>query len=369
MEHKLRIELNDSQAADGKVYCAIGLGGGFLTREYTVDGKKNLGNYSFYNVFFQYLRLIDMGCSVGFDVLKTSSVIMFEECKENIVSTLNSIINTLLTLEVSEEVFQQAKEKSIKAFENQYKKIEFRAYYKSYEVSDLHKRFMLSELIEDIQTISYEDFTRIKNDLISVSNMCVYVYGDTTDIVNLDGWHNVVSEQHVDGKLLTFIGYDFDPAIRNDSHIIELARENFNLSVLSFDFYNNEATPFAKKIIVDFIAASMRYQKKESYVDAVDASIIVQVDSIDSLKENVSGFTEDTFEKAKKEIIRRYVCMMKNSPDIFSVEAVNLMLIGIYIDQYLEYISSLTLALFNEIYSIANCKLTEAQLLFRKESK
>ena len=109
MEHKLRIELNDSQAADGKVYCAIGLGGGFLTREYTVDGKKNLGNYSFYNVFFQYLRLIDMGCSVGFDVLKTSSVIMFEECKENIVSTLNSIINTLLTLEVSEEVYEMAK--------------------------------------------------------------------------------------------------------------------------------------------------------------------------------------------------------------------------------------------------------------------
>jgi len=294
---------------------------------------------------------------------------VFEECKENIISALNSVLKSLLSVEINEEIFNQAKEKSIKAFENQYKKLEFRAYYKSYEVADLHKRFLLSELIDDIQTIAYEDFIRIKKDLVSVFNMCIYVYGDTTDIINSDEWQNVVPEQYVDEKTLSFVGYEYDPAIRNNSHIVGLARENLNLSVLSFDFYNNEATPFAKKIIVDFIAASMKYQVKETSVDELDASIIVQLGSVVSLKENVRDFTEDTFEKAKNEIISRYVCLMKNSPDIFSVEAVNLMLVGIYVDQYLEYVSSLTLELFNEIYRIADCKLTEAQLVFRKESK
>ena len=75
---KLQIEVNNHHYENGMVYAAIGLRGGFITKDYILDGQDIFhGNYAFYNVLFNYYRMVNIETGLHFDVQRASAIISF----------------------------------------------------------------------------------------------------------------------------------------------------------------------------------------------------------------------------------------------------------------------------------------------------
>ncbi len=362
-EFKLQIEVNNHPYEKDTIYVAIGLKGGFITKDFLVDNQLFSGNYAFYNVLFNYFRIAGMS-GLRYDVLRASSIISFSVKSKDLVTTLNESLRTLFNHEYNEENFEKAKLSTKERFAARYKEGTFRAKYKAYEFSDLNKRFLLRSLISDIENIDFELFQLTATTLLSPANICVYVCGDTSQV----RWSEIQSSiPESDCKPIIVAGYDFDPYLKQDAHITNVAREDTNIVIEAIDFLNPDVTNFTKLLIVELLSEQLPVRDSDVWVDSLDASIILICEQLESYKRYIQEFREDDFDKAKKMLMTKYVVLMERHPDLFSIKAVNMMLIGVYIDQYLSFLDICSKEMFNEICSKADFKITEAQIALRKE--
>lgn len=362
-EFKLQIEVNNHPYDRDMLYIAIGLKGGFITKDYLVDDEVFSGSYAFYNVLFNYLRIAGMS-GLHYDVLRAASIISFSVKGKDLITTLNESLSTLFNYEYNEEIFEIAKLTTREGFANRYKDGAFRAKYKAFEFSDLNKRFLLKSLISDIESIDFKLFRSIVTTLLSPANVCVYICGDTNQI----DWNEIQNGiPEVDCKPITVAGYNFDPYLKQDAHIINMAREDANIIVETIDFLNPDVTNFTKLLIVELLAERLPIRDSEVWVDSLDASIIMVSEQLETYKSYIQVFTEDDFDKAKNSLLTKYVVLIEKHPDIFSIKAVNMMLVGVYIDQYLSFLDGCSKDMFSEICAKADLKITEAQIALRKE--
>ncbi len=367
---KLRIELNNHPYDRDMIFASVGFGGGVLTRNYVVNNKEEfVGNYAFCNVLFNYLRLTsDDIVGLNFDVQRTSSSITFNVKSLEFVSTLNKVLNKLFDFEYNEEKFNLAKDNTKNAFGLRYKDVAFRAKYKAYEFSDLNKRFTLLELIKDIENITFESFVANAKVLIVPGNICVYAVGNTNDI-SKEQLNSINIPNFESYNTVSFNSQPYDAYLRQDAHLMNLAREDYQLTVEAFDFLNPSTTVFTKRFITEIFAETLNMSDFEVYADGTDASILFPVDVLSKKKDSLIHISEDEYKKAHQKLVSKYIVLIKKSPEIFATLGVSLMLLGIYIDQYMSFMANCTYEMFVEICEKADFKISEAQLVFRKGEK
>lgn len=365
---KLQIELNNHPYKTDALYAAISIRGGYITKNYIKDDNtKFIGNYAFYNVLFNYYQLKYKPMSLNYDVQRAVSTILFAAKQSEFVSELNKVFTILFNSEYSEDFFDHAKEMTKNSFAACYKDGAFRARYKAYEFSDLSKHFTLHELINDIVQIDFKTFQICAKTLLVPANICVYIIGET-DKLKLDNI-KLPESCNIAAESIAVAGYAFDPYLRQNAHVVNYARKDYNLVIEAFDFMNLHITNFAKQLIVEILAESLCVADTEVWVDSLDASIIIPTEYLQSMKNKISDVETKTFYDAKMRLLNSYISLMEKQPEYFVLKSANLMLSGIYIDQYISYLAICSYETFMEIYKNADLIISEAQIFLGKELK
>lgn len=363
---KLQIEVNNRRNEKGMVYAAVGIRGGFITKDYILDGKDIFhGNYAFFNVLFNYYRLVEAATGIHYDVQRATSILSFGTEKKEFAGKLENVLDNLLNYEYDVETFEAAKQKTKEGFANQYKDGSFRAKLKAFEYSDLYKRYSLKRMIDDIQGISFEEFLACTKELLVLSNICVYISGDIS-VTELNELKFTVGKPN---HRVAVAGYDYNPLLRNDAHITNIARQSYNLSIITIDFLNLNITNFVKALIAEIAAEQLCVHDADVWVDSLDTSILFSSDQIRGYKSRLLEMNEERFEIARKSLIAKYITLLKNAPEHFTIKAVNQMIVGVYIDQFLEYLGKCTYQMFEEVCGQADFKINEAQIVLRKGSR
>ena len=363
-KEKLQIELNNRPYSKDMIYAAVSLRGGYTTRDFIVDDSHFESNCAFYNVLFNYYRLMDEASGLHYDIQRAVSSISFYRKKTDFLSSLAGILHTLFSQEYNSVKFNIAKHNAREAFALHYKDGAFRSKHKGYEFSDLNKRFTLKQLIDDIETITFDDFVRIANTLVTPGNVCVYVSGDCSELdfsmLSLQAY----AEQSAQVRIA---GYGFDPYLRQDAHITNKAREDHNLIIEALDFLNGDCTNFTKLLITELLAEQVPVHEIDVWVDSFDASIMFSSEQLREYKSYLSIDTEKAYNVAHKNLLTKYASLLENSPEQFAIKASHMMSVGVYIDQYLEFLDKCSYELFVELREKVNYKITEAQIVLRKE--
>lgn len=363
---KLQIELNNRPYSKDVIYAAVSLRGGYATRNFIVGDSHFVSNCAFYNILFNYYRLIDGASGLHYDIQRAVSTVSFGKKKSDFMSVLLSVLHTLFNHEYDSDKFDIAKKNTKDAFALRYKDGAFRAKYKGYEFSDLNKRFTLHQLINDIEEITFEDFVSAANALVVPANVCVYISGETNE---LDFSMLPFENYEVPVSLVRIAGFGFDPYLRQDAHITNKAREDHNLIIEAIDFLNDDCTNFTKLIITELLAEGIPAHEIDIWVDSLDASIMFSSEQLRGYKSLLTIDNEKSYDTAHRSLLAKYASLLENSPEYFAIKAAHMMSVGVYIDQYLEFLDKCSYELFAELCDKADYKITEAQIVLRKESR
>ena len=206
-----------------------------------------------------------------YDIQRAVSSVSFCRKKSDFISALADVLCMLFNHDYDSEKFDTAKINTREAFSLRYKVGAFRSKYQGYEFSDLNKRFTLKQLINDIKTITFEDFVRIANTIVVPGNVCIYISGDCRELDFSMLPNEVCAGQ---SALVRIAGYGFDPYLRQDAHIINKAREDYNLVIEALDFLNGDCTNFTKMLITELLAEQVSAHEIDVWVDSLDASIM-----------------------------------------------------------------------------------------------
>lgn len=363
---KLQIEINNRPYSKDMIYAAVSLRGGYATRDFIVDDSHFESNCAFYNILFNYYRLMDEASGLHYDTQRAVSSVSFYRKKSDFIATLEGVLHTLFNHEYDSEKFDIAKQSTRESFALRYKDGAFRSKNKGYEFSDLNKRFTLKQLINDIETIAFDEFVRIANAIVIPCNICVYISGDCSEF---DFSMLPVQTYAEQSTLVRVAGYGFDPYLRQDAHITNKAREEHNLFIEALDFLNDDCTNFTKMLITELLAEQIPAHEVDVWVDSLDSSIMFSSEQLRGYKSFLSIDTERAYNIAHKNVLTKYASLLENSPEQFAIKAAHMMSVGVYVDQYLEFLDKCSYELFVELCEKANYKITEAQVVLRKESK
>ena len=364
-QQKLLIELMNHEYEGDLVYGAIAFTGGFAIHKYEIDGEEFVSNQSFYNVIFNYFRNIAELNDVHFDVQRSVATISFCRNKVNLLAHLKNILKLLYEFKYNEQCFEMAKQNTIDSFSEKYKDGKFRGTYKAFEFADLNKRYTLAQLIQDIDSITFEEFKECANRLITPGNTCIYLCGNVSDI----DLSSLKMDEYDDKyfKLISVVGPGFDSYIREDAHLLNVARKDCNIQVEAFDFFNEEISNFSKQLIVETLSELVVGTNKNVWIDSYDASIVYETVQLKSYKEQFNELDERKYSQINKSLLSKYISLLENMPEHFVIKAVSLMTVGIYIDQYISFLSECNYDLFKELNEKADYKITEAQVVLRRE--
>ena len=364
---KLQIELNNHPFDKELVYVAIGFKGGFITKAYIIDEKEVFfSNYAFFNVLFQYLRIIQAGMALHYDVLRASATISFCTRTVDVVSLLNKVLHNILVYDYHCDIFETAKKVSRENFAKNYKLGEFRAKYKAFEVSDLNKHFRLKELIKNIEELDFDEFVKCAKTLLVPGNISIYVLGDSEkiDLTESTLCEGIVFENNHSVRVW---GPGYDSYLRQEAHVVNLARQECNVIIEAYDFMNLQATNFTKLMIMEIFAKQIPQREIDVWVDSLDASMIFFSEELKSYKAVLDKISEEDFLRCKERVLTDYVALMENAPENFVLKALDMLLVDIFIEQYLEFLDKCSYKRFVEICEKAEYRITEAQIALRKD--
>lgn len=367
-KEKLQIELNNRPYCKDMIYAAVSLRGGYTTRDFIVDDSIHfVSNCAFYNILFNYYRISNEANGFHFDTQRAVSTVSFCKKRVEFIPALKCVLHTLFNHEYDSEKFEEAKQTTKDTFALRYKDGAFRSKYKGYEFSDLNKRFILKQLIDDIEKLTYEEFIRITKTIIVPGNVCIYISGETGEL----DFSEISLEDYEDQFIHTvrIAGYGFDPYLRQDAHITNKAREDHNLIIEALDFLNGDCTNFTKLLITELLAEQVPVHEIDVWVDSLDASIMFSSEQLRGYKAYLSIDNEKAYNIAHKNLLAKYASLLENSPEQFAIKASHMMSVGVYIDQYLEFLDKCSCELFAELCEKADYKITEAQIVLRKESR
>lgn len=369
MDNKIQVEIIDNKNTNNQVYVSFAFRGGYITRDFLINNSEHfITNYAFFNVLFNYFQSFSNIQGFHFNVLRAFSFISFSTHTSNFLEKLNYLFELLFNNEYNEEIFLKAKEKTKEQFALRYKEGSFRAKLKACEVSDLHKAFRITGLTNNIETLDFETFIKCINSLIVPGNLSVYIVGEKEklDLTKIDG---LCPLDKFEDKTVRLAGFDYDPYLRQDSHTFNVAREDVNIVVESFEFLNSNVTNFTKQLILDFCSMLIPCVDFDVSVDSLDSSITCVCNDIVSYKKWFSDISEKDFDKAKSKILSKYFTLLKNDTEFFVLSASQLLSNGIYFDQYIGFIGDLDYQSFSEIFEKSDFIIAEAQVILRKVEK
>lgn len=364
---KMQVEINNHPYENDNVYCAISFRGGNITRNYILsDNSVFAGNCAFYNVFFNYLRLSNI-VGLHYDVQRAVSTISFECHYNKLSDKLNEVINIVLDRNYKEDAFENAKKITKESFTKQYKNEKFRAKFKSFEFSDLNKKFNLRTLIDDIEKIDFNSFVSIGKNLLNIGNICVYVNGKT-EFLDTDSIASI-GNNHTDSSMFMIAGFNFDPYLRQDAFVSNIARNDCNYVIEAFSFINPNTTNFTKLLILEILAEQISSSDCEVWVDSIDSSIVFQCEMLKKYKDLFCKIDKATFEQARDSLLSKYTILLEKRPEHFSIKAAYMMSVGIYIDQYISFLDVCNYDVFSEICKKSDYMIAEGQVSLSRRTK
>lgn len=370
MEQKIHVEMLIDQSSGEQVCCSLAFGAGLLTKRYLIDSAEFAANHAFGMILLSHLRMVHPNRGFEYDLQRTSSTITFESTAGDYITRISEVLSSIISDTLSEDDFLLAKKYAKESYKKQYKNASFRARLKAYEFSDLNKQVRLVNINRDLDTISFPNFLRIKESLLTPNNICICLLGNIhmEDVEQIE--RNVVWPKDHRSPLSTKVERgSFDAALRQDAHVLELAENNAAYSIIAFDFLNNSSSALCRQLIVDIVGTAHTDGNAEIYADSCDASIIIPDNNLQTKKAAFSSLSEEQFSIAKEAVLERYNIILLKQRALFVKNMAISYFCGFRLMEYLDFVRNCSYSLFCEIYEKADVKLSHGQVLLRKGGK
>lgn len=263
------------------------------------------------------------------------------------------------------ELFETSKKNTIEKFRKNYKNGEFRALYKAFEYSDANKGYKLYDLIEGLQKINYETFINENKLLIVPDNCCLYINGKLQDISceAVEQINTIFAEnQHT----ATWGGTMSEQRLKDDAHLLEVARENVNVDILSLGFETNISV-LDRMIYLLFQSQKILAENKILHIDTFDSSIIMQTEEVIKMKMMLKNvLKEEAFEQTRKHVLGVINQWLEMDPMRFNMLAVELKIENVQIIDFLNIISTVEYDEFVTNVIKMRPTVSEAQIIMRR---
>lgn len=260
---------------------------------------------------------------------------------------------------------QTNKKNTIEKFRKNYKNGEFRALYKAFEYSDANKGYKLYDLIEGLQKINYETFINENKLLIVPDNCCLYINGKLQDISceAVEQINTIFAEnQHT----ATLGGTMSEQRLKDDAHLLEVARENVNVDILSLGFETNISV-LDRMIYLLFQSQKILAENKILHIDTFDSSIIMQTEEVIKMKMMLKNvLKEEAFEQTRKHVLGVINQWLEMDPMRFNMLAVELKIENVQIIDFLNIISTVEYDEFVTNVIKMRPTVSEAQIIMRR---
>ena len=340
---KKDIYVNKHEYDNESVYVTIGLNIGMLVDCYLVNGKKEKNRLSFANLFSKYMKKqSEIPISVIVD--RTVTYISFKSTTNEYLNSLKKVFYTMFEAEIEKSFFEEIKEKTIEDFGNAYKNAEFRGIYKAFEFSDFNKGYLLKNLVDDIQKISFEEFVNSRKLFVVVNNCNIFINGmvDDDKLQMIDeALQNSVESENEKINEITFLNVVNDPYLRQDGHLVEYSKTENNIDVLALEF-PKFTNPIAKYIYMDIESRKINTDDKYVNIDKMDSSIVINHADVKSYKrlfKNISR--EEKFNENKYKAVMLYKGLYNNNPEEFGNKYIEFMFNKVDLFDYIEKLDNI----------------------------
>lgn len=350
-------------------FITVGLQGGMTTKEILRDQRERfVCNRAFFHIWSRYLCQSRKELQISRNVMSTATVLSCKSDRDNCYDTIGELLGTIFQTDYQETTFLEMKEQAEDAFEDKYKDVAFRAHYKAMEITDMNKEFRLQEFIDELQALDFMTFCKMAECFLTPGNIVVYVNG-SFDAMTKDKGEMIEEQIPDETHEIQLLYRNTDPYLRQDAHLAELSRENLNQTILYIDFLG-KGTLFSRMIWLALAAQSIHQRNVEINLDEGDSSITF---TPLTLKEEKVIFTEglsrEAFPYMRKKLLRGYEELLERHPVIWGEAVTAYILMGVDIVELLEMIDKCSYELFQEIEENIKPKITEIQMVFRKEQR
>lgn len=362
---KVEVDYNRHLYKGDSVFISLGFNTGITTRYYKMTNQEiKKGNLAFSNIFVNYIKNMQdlvFDCYVG----RTTTIFTLKSSFETMDEDLIKSISYFSSLNISLDEFVDVKKNTLEGFKREYKSGDFRARYKALEVADIVKGYTFDGLVSDLANIEYEEFATLYNELIKCGKCNVFVNGNIRDL-SLEEIETISRFSDCELDSTIWCGKKLDCYLFDDAHIIEVAREACNVSVLHFSF-DKSINVLDKFLWTTIEAERIPDKDKESNVDWYDASLIARTADVVSLKSYIaSEISEEEYKKAKNSILMKYFRVIEKNPITYAQRFLEMKNSNCDLNDYLQTLDRLVYAEYIRVSKKIRPYTTEAQIIMRR---
>lgn len=371
--NKLTVQFNQHLYKEDELYLTIGIKYGFSINQVLVLPQNEIKkvNQACGDVFINYINIImkeKYNINLKGNVKTGITYISMNTNKNRMDDDVKLLLKTLYEDEVNEEVFNRAKEIAMNNFSNNYKNVNFRAYYNMMEFSNINKGFNLRKLTEDFLEISVQAFKEFIENIVVVQNSILFVNGDLSDLNKSIILKFIESIKTKDFYVVP-VAESVNKYLQSDVHLIDSARENAAIGGINFNFFNEDVTKIERQLLLSILSEIMFKNKGKLLLDELDSSLLYFNSKLQVYSTKLfEYFNEENVIKAKDRILYKLLYMLEKKPYLFNKYCIDLYSKGIDFEEYLEVLSKCDCELLKDIYIKGNLKITEGHLLYKKEA-
>lgn len=239
--NNLTVQFNQQLYTKDEIYITIGIKFGFCTNKILVLPQNEIKeiNQASADVFISYIDIImkeKYKAKIRVNAKTSMIYISIKSKKDKMDEDLRLILKTLYEDEVNEEVFIRAKKESKSKFSYNYKKSDFRAYYRMMEFSNINKNFNLIKFTKDFLNINFEMFKTFFENIVVVQNSILFINGDLSNLQNSKIFEAIQNIKATDNTVM-IVAEGLNKALQSDVHLIDSAKEEFHLGGINFSFF------------------------------------------------------------------------------------------------------------------------------------
>ncbi|MEI3280234.1 MAG: hypothetical protein V8R46_05555 [Eubacterium ramulus] len=154
--------------------------------------------------------------------------------------------------------------------------------------------------------------------------------------------------------------------LKDDAHLLEVARENVNVHILSLGFETNISV-LDRMIYLLFQSQKILAENKILHIDTFDRSIIMTTEEVIKVKMMLKNvLKEEAFEQTRKHVLGIINQWLEMDPMRFNMLAVELKIENVQIIDFLNIISTVEYDEFVTNVIKMRPTVSEAQIIMRR---
>lgn len=368
----LTVQFNEHPYKENQIYITIGIKFGFSIDRILILPQNEIKkiNQASGDVFINYINLImkeQYNINIKGNVKTNNIYFSMKSEKDRMDHDLKLILKTIFESEVNEGIFNRARKITKDNFKDNYKNINFRAYYKMMEFSNINKRFSLEKFTKDLLNINLQDFKDFMDNIVVFQNSILFINGDLNNIENSKIFEYIESIETKDILVKPIVEMT-NKYLQSDMHLVQYARESVSLGGINFNFFNEDITITEKQLLMSILSEIMFEDKGKAIVDEFDNSLLYFNLKLDEYSTKIFDYLDNkSVSKAKDKILYKLSYILENKPYLFNKYCIDLYSKGINFLEYLDALNSCNYISLQDIFIKGNLKITEGHLLYIKE--